>query len=181
MNRYPVHRPVQIPGQGTEANPYLISNDNAFVVLRNTKESPSEHYRLVENIDLAGFQWFDAVFPSFSGTFDGDGFAISNLTISGEDNLGLFGSQPRLSRWLEMRSFARPGAVLLGTGHGRAVDPEGRQGDWYVWSAVFQQFAGQMVHRLDGGNVYGVMGYDLSVRRRWRLEPHRRNAATSRR
>ena len=52
---------------------------------------PSAHYRLTEDIDVAAIQWSDSVFPSFSGSFDGGGFSISNLVITGRENIGLFG------------------------------------------------------------------------------------------
>lgn len=32
------------------------------------------------------------VLPTFPGTFDGNGFAISNLTLAGDDHLGLIGT-----------------------------------------------------------------------------------------
>jgi len=89
MDTYPVLYMSQLLGNGSIGSPYLISEKNKLIALKNVL--PSAHYRLVENIDLVGIQWSDAVFPDFSGTFDGDGFAINDLTIIGEDNLGLFG------------------------------------------------------------------------------------------
>ncbi len=113
MNLYPVHYPVRIPGQGTQANPYLISNNNAFVVLRNTREFSSEHYLLTEDIDLATIQFSGPVFPRFSGTFDGGGHTMRNLTIIGGDNLGLFGSmEPGAS----VKNLAITDANVIGTG-----------------------------------------------------------------
>ena len=91
MDLYPIHYPVWIPGEGTQESPYLISNDNARVVLRNIREFSWEHYRLTEDVDLAAIQFSGPVFPHFSGTFDGAGHAICNLTLSGYHDLGLFG------------------------------------------------------------------------------------------
>ncbi len=89
MDAYPVHFTSQIPGHGTREAPYLISKGNKFIVLRNVVHSA--HYRLTEDIDVGAIQWSDSVVPYFSGSFDGGGFAIMNLTIVGEDDLGFFG------------------------------------------------------------------------------------------
>ena len=73
---------------------------------------------------------------------------------------------PRHEHWPLMRSFCRPEALKFACCHGRDADPEGRNGEWLIWSSVMQQFQGLMFHRLDGGNTYGSMGYDLSLRRK---------------
>ncbi len=44
---------------------------------------------LTANIDLSGYLW--TPMGNFSGTFDGDGYSISNMTVKNTDFAGLFG------------------------------------------------------------------------------------------
>jgi hypothetical protein len=51
------------------------------------------HFELVNDIDLTGIDFYimgDEVCP-FTGSFNGNGYTVSHLTITGEDDLGLFG------------------------------------------------------------------------------------------
>jgi hypothetical protein len=49
------------------------------------------HYCLEASIDLSGITWSKAVIPWFGGSFNGNGYVISNLKIEGGGYLGLFG------------------------------------------------------------------------------------------
>ncbi|WP_167848811.1 GLUG motif-containing protein [Methanolobus halotolerans] len=86
-------------GSGTEADPYQISN---VAELQNMSLDLSANYTLINDIDASDtVNWntgdgFDPIGDSsnkFTGTFDGNEFIISNLTInrSGERYVGLFG------------------------------------------------------------------------------------------
>ncbi len=83
------YTPPALEGQGTPEAPYLIATAADLGAMIHC--SPTAHYRLAASIDLAGTHWGSAVIPEFAGTFDGNGLTISNLTINGRDNLGLFG------------------------------------------------------------------------------------------
>lgn len=85
-------------GNGTEANPYQISN---VTQLQDMENDLNAHYSVVNNIDASITKtWnsgsgFNPVghFPSFfNGSLNGNGYVISNLTInrSTEDHVGLF-------------------------------------------------------------------------------------------
>lgn len=78
-------------GSGTVGDPYRIAdiNDLAYVGRRST--DPNEHFVLVHDIDLADAMWGDAVVPEFSGTFDGKGYCIRNLKVTGGHKVGLLG------------------------------------------------------------------------------------------
>ncbi len=80
--------PVMPEGLGTSEEPYLIrdARDLGAVWLE-----PSAHYRLEGSLDMSGITWLMAVVPGFEGTFDGNGYVISNLRIQGGGYLGLFG------------------------------------------------------------------------------------------
>lgn len=74
-------------GDGTEANPYLISSAGDLKLI---ERNPSAHYRLVCDIDAWGFQ---ISIPEFNGVLDGDGHTINCLNVTSDNYYaGLFGS-----------------------------------------------------------------------------------------
>jgi hypothetical protein len=83
------YKPPQLRGTGTPDAPYLIADpvELGAMVYGNAYA----HYRLANSIDLSGIRWSVAVVPWFAGLFDGDGHTISHLTITGRDDLGVFG------------------------------------------------------------------------------------------
>jgi hypothetical protein len=80
--------PKMPEGLGTVQQPYLIrdASDLGSIYIK-----PNAQYRLESSLDLSDIKWSTAVIPNFDGTFDGNGYIISNLSIEGEDHLGLFG------------------------------------------------------------------------------------------
>ncbi len=89
LNIFNGYRPPQLSGQGTPENPFLVSTS---VELGAVAYDPTACYKLAANIDLAGIWWSMAVIPNFSGSFDGAGFTIGNLSIAGLGYLGLIGN-----------------------------------------------------------------------------------------
>ena len=98
--------PDHITGSGTETDPYQISTAEGLKWFRDkvnnaTKiEDTQICAELTEDIDLNGEAWtpigigdaFYARTPSYSGTFDGKGHTIKNLSIdSSAHYVGLFG------------------------------------------------------------------------------------------
>jgi PGF-CTERM protein len=92
--------PADLPGSGTEADPYIISNSSELQAMDDDLDAV---YRLEGDIDASGTaDWndgsgFDPIGGSlnnaFTGEFDGAGHAISGLTInrSQTGGIGLFG------------------------------------------------------------------------------------------
>jgi hypothetical protein len=80
--------PYVFDGQGNQIDPYRIYDVNDLGAIQ---QKPDCYYRLENNIDLSGTQWSVAVVDSFTGTFDGNDHVISNLVITGNHYLGLFG------------------------------------------------------------------------------------------
>ena len=97
-------------GSGTQSDPYLISTPEHLNQLQldvniNGIDTTGKYYRLTKDIDLSGYDndsdetngnftpIGSSSSVSFKGTFDGNGFAISNLEIilPEQDNVGLFG------------------------------------------------------------------------------------------
>ena len=85
-------------GAGTAANPYLIHNANELLILSNLSNSSdadmkvfaSKHYRLTADIDMAGISYmpiswgtsmYTAQGAAFTGSLDGDGHIIKNISI----------------------------------------------------------------------------------------------------
>ncbi len=83
------YTPVLLSGNGTEANPYLISNAAQLGAMYYYNSNAC--FRLQSDIDLIGIQWSTAIVPAFGGCFDGNGYVIYNLNIEGGGYLGLFG------------------------------------------------------------------------------------------
>ncbi|URZ17432.1 fibronectin type III domain-containing protein [Clostridium felsineum] len=80
-------------GKGTANDPYIITT---IQQLENIQCDPSAYYKLGSNIDLKGINWTPIGINSnveFTGTFDGNGYTIENLTTNrlGTDVTGLFG------------------------------------------------------------------------------------------
>jgi hypothetical protein len=96
-------------GTGEPNNPYQIVTAEDLITLGETPEDYDKHFILTADIDLdpnlPGRKVFDkaVIAPdindagdgfqgaTFTGVFDGDGYTIINLTISGRRYLGLFG------------------------------------------------------------------------------------------
>ena len=77
-------------GDGTAKNPYLVATAGDLALIAN---EPDACYKLANNINMnaANKDWTPVA--SFGGSLDGDGYAISALSIeSTAANAGLFGS-----------------------------------------------------------------------------------------
>ncbi len=96
---------VGLSGEGTEADPYLITNLNDLIWLRDKVDEQAadgstqfagKYFQLTDDIDLAGINWNpigskSGDHGSFKGVFDGAGHTISNLNCQqAGEGLGLF-------------------------------------------------------------------------------------------
>ena len=83
-------------GGGSLADPYLISTAADMQTLSANSVHWSKHFKLTADLDLFGVAMTPIGTPGtpFSGTFDGNGQTISNLTIDllAVDFVGLFGA-----------------------------------------------------------------------------------------
>lgn len=100
--KYPAELSVEFEGSGTLSSPYLIKTAENLQMLSQSVNKGTNYYgkyfKLMNNIDLANITSRlrpigNSESNPFSGSFDGNNFAISNLTINtgGEKNIGLFG------------------------------------------------------------------------------------------
>lgn len=82
-------------GTGTSSDPYLIETPEQ---LDHIRKMPDRHFRQIADIDLSGYASGDGWDPvgedgnCFTGSYDGNGFAITSLIIDrpSEENIGLF-------------------------------------------------------------------------------------------
>jgi len=117
-------------GQGTEQEPYRIDTAEQLILLGQASVLWDKHFVLGADIDLdpnlpggkvfdgaviatdvSVYGWFQGT--AFTGVFDGNGHTVSNLTIRGDSNLGLFG---QLGSGATISNIALEAADVNGTG-----------------------------------------------------------------
>lgn len=77
-------------GSGTVGDPYVINTCNQLFEMNNNL---SAHYVLAGYVDCTGATWGHIgtlTSSGFSGTFDGQGYTIQNLTVDDTNGVGLF-------------------------------------------------------------------------------------------
>ena len=86
-----------LKGRGIQESPYEIDTSDQLIMLGKASILCDRNFILSANINLdpnltnVGI-FKQALIPTFSGFFNGNGHTISNLTIEGYDKLGFFGS-----------------------------------------------------------------------------------------
>ena len=108
-------------GSGTESEPYRVEN---LCHLRGVEASPRSHYVQIKDIDAStmtyGWKKGFAPIKNFFGTYDGNGYRISNLKVgvaSGKfENTGLFGKlQGGLLKRVKLVNFVTKEVVNVGS------------------------------------------------------------------
>ncbi len=108
-------------GSGTESDPYQVEN---LCHLRDMETSPQSHYIQIKDIDATTMThgWKNGFTPikDFSGTYDGNGYQISNLKVNAADevleNIGLFGElQGGLLKRVKLVDFLTENGVNVGS------------------------------------------------------------------
>lgn len=98
-------------GAGTSGDPYVITTCTQLAEMENARSS---YYNLGNNIDCSGYGAFTPIGQGgvFSGTLDGQGYTISNLTITRTTtNTGLF----RSTGGATIKNFTLSNAVISST------------------------------------------------------------------
>ena len=78
---FDVNVPI-VQGDGTTAKPYLISSADDFDLIR---KNSTKVFKLLNDIDLSEVSNFQTI-SNFSGTLDGNGFTIKNLTLNNQSS-----------------------------------------------------------------------------------------------
>ena len=84
--------PETIVGSGTETDPYLIGNVYQLSQVSNHLDA---HFKLTSDIDLSGISLspIGSILKPFKGVFDGNGYAITNATMTVQGQFaGFFGA-----------------------------------------------------------------------------------------
>jgi len=80
--------PYSFNGSGAKETPYHIATIYDLGAIWQYTEA---NYILDNSIDMAGITFSTAIIPRLAGNFNGNGYAISNLTFDQGSYLGLFG------------------------------------------------------------------------------------------
>ena len=80
-------------GSGYPNDPFIIANKADLTEFRNNSTLRAGYYSLTSDINLVGTIYYTTAFvpEGFYGSFSGNGYTISNLTINGSFRLGFFG------------------------------------------------------------------------------------------
>jgi hypothetical protein len=100
-------------GSGEPNDPYQIATAKQLIAIGSDPNLQSNHYILINDIDLAGVIWTEPVIAQFSGSFDGNDLAIRNLTARGARSQGLFGY---ILSGAQVKNLAIVDADIIGTG-----------------------------------------------------------------
>jgi hypothetical protein len=113
-------------GTGEPNAPYLIYTAEHLNALGAEPDDYDKHFKLMADIDLSLYSYDRAVIAPdtndigygyeetpFNGVFDGNGKFLSNLRITGEDYLGLFG---KMEADAEVKGLGLVDVNIVGTG-----------------------------------------------------------------
>ena len=155
---------MDIDGSGTEENPYLIKTAEQLNSINNLL---SGNYKLANDIDMTG-KAFEIIAKTqstaFTGTFDGDGHKITNLTIESDDaNVGMFG-------------YINAGKIKNLVLENVNIKSTGNNYDTYLGGLVGYNYNGTIENIVVKGNIInnnsiinnlnigGIIGYSINGR-----------------
>ena len=149
-------------GTGTKEDPFLISTVEQLNSIRNNL---TMHYRLANDLDLGVAPWnvgegwqpiaqYDPY--NFSGSFDGAGFTISNLTINRPDEsmVGLFGKYCPATPGDSIKNLTLQNVSIIGNSYTGALAGEANQAQIYNCHS-----SGSVSGPYFVGGVVGVLDY----------------------
>ncbi|MBE0534168.1 MAG: hypothetical protein IH624_00765 [Phycisphaerae bacterium] len=157
----PIADPViGLSGLGTPEEPWIIESKDDLLLVFSGTFFWNKHYRLGAEVDLSGTVYARALMGydkdnPFTGSFDGNGHIIQNLTIEGVACLGLFGY---VGQNALITSTGLENASIAGTGNyvGGLVGYNDRGTVTACYTVG--HFSGKgSVGGLVGGNYYGAM------------------------
>jgi hypothetical protein len=102
-------------GTGEPGDPYIISTAEDLESIGSNTRLMKCHFRVVDDVDLMDFPFYpigDYDNP-YKGVFDGNNHTISDLTITGDDYVGLFG---QLASGAEVKNLGVVDVSITGTG-----------------------------------------------------------------
>ena len=106
-----------ITGSGTEESPYLIRNEDEWNYASLIPKKAGVYFKLMANLDFTGKTFYPYGNPNahFKSNFDGNGYKISNASISGTDHVGIFGYNEGNIYDLDLENISVSGRNYVGT------------------------------------------------------------------
>lgn len=174
-------------GTGTALDPFLICTAAQLNAIGPRAADLNKKFKLLSDISLAAYTGtqFNMIGTTggtnFTGTFDGNGHTISNLTLSGypDTAVGLFGTTSGFSVMIKdltltgvsvTASFAGGGSVgaLIGIhSTGTVQNCRVTTGTVRQTAAIASQYVGGAIGRVSGGTVTAVSsGVSIAVNNR---------------
>lgn len=156
MNLSVLNAYAESKNMGTAANPYIIMNAEQ---LQNVNNDVSAHYKLGADIDLKGVDFTpigNADTGAFSGSFDGNGYVIKNLSIDGGKYVGLFGYNEGNISNIKIQNIDAQGSRFIG---GIVGDNEGNIKDCAVESG--QIIGTEFLWNARVGGICGINNGNL--------------------
>ncbi|MBN1362495.1 MAG: PASTA domain-containing protein [Sedimentisphaerales bacterium] len=122
-------------GTGEPNDPYQIATVEQLLSINSSDDLLEKHYIMVRSLDMSGLMLSEPVISTFEGTFDGNGYAVRNLRIEGEGELGLFHT---ISYGAEVRNLGVVNVQIVGGSNcgGLASRNWGRVVNCYTTGAV---------------------------------------------
>ena len=105
-------------GSGTAVDPWLISDCTQLQAIRNPSTNLSKHFKLTSNVDCSTVSPFTPLSNSttyFTGSLDGAGYEVQNLTITCASTCGLFPTF-KASNAVTIKNIAFRNSSVTGTG-----------------------------------------------------------------
>jgi hypothetical protein len=130
-------------GSGTINDPFPIATADELKKIGSSEKPSDKYYVQIADIDLSGEDnWVPL--PAFSGTYDGNGYTISNLKIdrTGTDYVGLFSSLSSSGKLININL--------------KDVDVKGKN---YVGGLVGDVTGGIIEDSCVSGSVYGTNSF----------------------
>lgn len=163
----------QIAGSGTEQDPYLIPNFAALVGMKDAVADAaafrSAYYKQTANIDCTGKAAFAGVGTyadnptngvAFTGTYDGQGYKISNISLAANNYAGVFnqvngGTIQNLT--VENATGTKGISIVGNAGNGATLRNLVATGTFGSSSSPASHNAAGIVIRLSGGSADTVV------------------------
>ena len=103
-----------LKGSGTKDDPYLIYTTDDMRKISN-QNTNGKYYSLKSNLDYKNNQYYmiGTSKNPFKGTFDGNGYTISNITIDGNNYVAMFGYNEGEIRGLNIKKINVTGSQYV--------------------------------------------------------------------
>jgi hypothetical protein len=142
-------------GTGLETDPFIITVAEDLYCMTIQQQDWNGYFELENDIDMTGITYLPPY--NFTGTFNGNGYEISNLTINepGSPLLGLFGC---LSSGSEIYNLGIGNVVITGSYYVGGLVGKNNNGNisnCYVSGSVWSDYF--CVGGLVGWNIYGTI------------------------